>query len=197
MLFLISCTSSIYILELNLLIVSIAVLSNGESTKNRLPLLCRIRVRKLVKAIRILHHAEHVANEEEDAESEESSDGCVWFCWKRCRLCWNHLAIQTDLLQSDNQALSSIIPSLHDLECHLPQNKTPNVLTASILRASIIASSLFCSQHQGTSIRYQQQHVSVTRRTAQYLCCPTKLLCCAHLSHISSKRVAIVEYLKH
>lgn len=43
-------------------------------------------------------------------------------------------AIQTDLLQRDSQALSSIIPSLLDLECHLQQSTASKVLTASMLR---------------------------------------------------------------
>ena len=43
-------------------------------------------------------------------------------------------AIQTDILQRDAQALSSIIPSLLDLECHLQQHSAPKTLTSAMLR---------------------------------------------------------------
>jgi hypothetical protein len=40
-------------------------------------------------------------------------------------------AVQTDILQSDVQTLSSIIPALLDLECHLQQHTAAKVLTSS------------------------------------------------------------------
>jgi hypothetical protein len=43
-------------------------------------------------------------------------------------------AAQTDILQRDSQALSSIIPALLDLECHLLQHEAPKALTSSMLR---------------------------------------------------------------
>ena len=43
-------------------------------------------------------------------------------------------AAQTDILQRDAQALSSIIPALLDLECHLQQHSAPKTLTSSMLR---------------------------------------------------------------
>jgi len=43
-------------------------------------------------------------------------------------------AVQTDILQSDAQSLSSIIPALLDLECHLQQHTAAQVLTSSLLR---------------------------------------------------------------
>lgn len=42
--------------------------------------------------------------------------------------------MQTDILQRDAQALSSIIPALLDLECHLLQHAAPKALTSSMLR---------------------------------------------------------------
>ena len=42
-------------------------------------------------------------------------------------------ASQTDILQTDTQSLSSILPSLLDLECHLQQSTAPSLLTRSIL----------------------------------------------------------------
>ena len=43
-------------------------------------------------------------------------------------------AVQTDILQRDAQALSSIIPVLLDLECHLQQHAAPKSLTTAMLR---------------------------------------------------------------
>ena len=43
-------------------------------------------------------------------------------------------AVQTDILQRDAQALSSIIPALLDLECHLQQHAAPKSLTSAMLR---------------------------------------------------------------
>lgn len=43
-------------------------------------------------------------------------------------------AAQTDILQRDSRALSSIIPALLDLECHLLQHEAPKALTSSMLR---------------------------------------------------------------
>jgi len=43
-------------------------------------------------------------------------------------------AAQTDILQRDAQALSSIIPSILDLECHLQQHSAPKTLTLQDLR---------------------------------------------------------------
>ena len=43
-------------------------------------------------------------------------------------------AAQTDILQRDAQALSSIIPALLDLECHLQQHAAPKTLTSAMLR---------------------------------------------------------------
>lgn len=40
----------------------------------------------------------------------------------------------TNLLQRDSQCLSSIIPSLLDLECHLLQSSAPKTLAATMLR---------------------------------------------------------------
>lgn len=43
-------------------------------------------------------------------------------------------AAQTDILQSDTQSLSTIIPSLVNLECHLEQSPAPKILTSKLLR---------------------------------------------------------------
>ncbi|KAH9500692.1 hypothetical protein Btru_076270 [Bulinus truncatus] len=43
-------------------------------------------------------------------------------------------AVQTDILQSDTQSLSTIIPSLVNLECHLEQSPAPKILTSKLLR---------------------------------------------------------------
>jgi len=43
-------------------------------------------------------------------------------------------AAQTDILQHDAQALSSIILSILDLECHLQQYSAPKTLTSVMLR---------------------------------------------------------------
>lgn len=42
-------------------------------------------------------------------------------------------AIQTDILQTDSTSLSSILPSLFDLECHLQQFSTARTLTRAML----------------------------------------------------------------
>jgi hypothetical protein len=43
-------------------------------------------------------------------------------------------AVQTDLLQTDSLSLSSILPSILNLECHLQQHPTVKSLTTSMLR---------------------------------------------------------------
>lgn len=43
-------------------------------------------------------------------------------------------AVQTDILQTDSVSLSSIIPSLLNLECHLQQSQAPKILTSAMLR---------------------------------------------------------------
>jgi hypothetical protein len=42
-------------------------------------------------------------------------------------------AVQTDVLQSNTQSLSTIIPSLLNLECHLQQSSAPKTLTSKLL----------------------------------------------------------------
>jgi hypothetical protein len=41
-------------------------------------------------------------------------------------------AVQTDVLQSNTQSLSTIIPSLLNLECHLQQSSAPKTLTSKL-----------------------------------------------------------------